>query len=137
MCIDLNETYVGEIVLDKIRDRIPAWFDKHDSELLINALDDGTLEDELEGIVDSIEAKIRPRISSQVDNEFGPERMRDVRSRDLEAETIELLKKVVAESEDDKKLKYEEIQGEIKRLGHRTKELEAELGEVKKSRKKK
>ena len=137
MCDSLDEGFVGEIVLDKIRNRIPDWFDKHDSELLIGALDSESLDDTLEDIVESVEAKIRPRISSQVDNEFGPERIRFARSRDLKAETIELLKVFVDELEDDKRLEYEEIQGRIERLGFRRRELEAELKGLRKPRAKK
>lgn len=123
----LEDSFVGEVVLDKIRERIPAWFDEYESGLLIDTLENGTMDEELEEIVSSIEAKVLPEVKARVDRIFGPASIKWGGEEDLEAKAIDLLKNTVAELKADMKRDIEDTQEKIKRLRRQMKEVEAEL----------
>ncbi len=65
MCDLVEEGFIGEILGDELRKRIPEWFNKNGSGLLINALVNAELEEEMEILVNLI----KPRVSSKVKEE--------------------------------------------------------------------
>ncbi len=129
---DLVELDLVGLVSAKIEDKIPFWFDRSDTDLLIDALNGGHLDDELGTIADDVQSKSLPAIMTMVNDMFRgryrPSGMQDTvadRAFMILSATISGLRYEIAGYD------YEEIEREIKKAETNLKKLKAVLRERK------
>ncbi len=113
-----NDIPLCNLVEDELVKRVPDWFNKRESELLIEALKEEQLEDTLEHVVNKVNDRIYPGIEKTIGNIFCGERVRTGGKLDIADEAKIMLKSDVLEIIDEQISyemgEYKDVQNEIK-----------------------
>lgn len=131
MCDFIADSFTGEILVNELEAKIPEWFTKHDSKLLLSALENGELENELEQIEDLVEAKVTYVVKDVVKDIFrnSPKHGLTAEELNIKNRTIDILGDGVAEIKLDRETQIGDYEGKIANL---TRELERLKKEMKK-----
>jgi len=131
--MDIDETFVGEVVDSEIRRIIPMWFkDQRDLDLLTEALEEGGLEDTLIEITDLFEDKLRHSLGALIDRAFSGERIRTIGEEDIGDRTLRLLKTELSLLKERKEEEYLYAQSSLRAAKKRVAALEKELKRINK-----
>lgn len=135
MCGLAEDNILKELLFDKLHERIPFWFDKHESGPLLKALENGELV-EIDEIADLLEEEIYPVIQKMVDDIFCGERIRTIGEKDIGDEVKKILGEAIGEMNTDADFEYETVEDEIKEAAATLRTLRIKLKKMPKPQKK-
>lgn len=133
MCDSAEESFVGKILVDKLREKIPGWFDESDSKLLLSALENSELGVDFEtlmGLVESMAKRATEDIFDKIFKEDVPPATD--KGLGISDETFEILWSIVEEIRSDQNGQEDRLEIAIKDCGKKIALLTQELNRLKK-----